>query len=111
MTDKLLNLQLVLLSLLDDPAATDVKPEEVETAWKKEAIIALLRGRFSTHPVFKGFDGGMKFDQLEGPLSGHLAVFMPESTKYELRHSGLCLIAGAISYALLQPTKSKSSDK
>jgi hypothetical protein len=111
MTDKLLNLQLVLLSLLDDPAATDVKPEEVHTAWKKGAIIALLRGRFSTHPVFNGFDEVMKFDQLEGLLSERLTVFMRRSTKYELRHSGLCLIAGAISYALLRPANSKSSDK
>lgn len=97
---KLLHLQLVILRLLESKAA-DISHDDVDAALKTSKVITLLRERYASDPTFRGYDNGMKFDSLEQALGEHLAVFMPESTKYELRDSGLCLIAGAISYALL----------
>jgi len=97
--DKLIHLQLVLLGLIESPQVADPTRELVEKASREHQVMQLLRDRCSSHPVFRSFDHVLGFDTLEELLSEAIQAFLPRSSRYGLRHSGLCLIAAAISHA------------
>jgi len=56
----------------------------------------LLRDRFADQATFRNFDQILNFSSLEQLLSEAIQNFLPRAPRYGLRHSGLCLIAGAI---------------
>lgn len=97
--DKLIHLQLVLLSLIESPHVADPTRELVEKASREHEVIHLLRDRCSSHPIFRSFDGVLGFDSLEDCLGSAIQAFLPRAARYGLHNSGLCLIAAAISHA------------
>lgn len=101
-TEKMLHLQLVILHLIDTKAA-DITHDEVAAAVVAGAVVPLLRDRYSTDGLFRGKDTCFDFSTLGAELSESLSVIMPEFTAYELYHSGLCLVAAAITHAMLKP--------
>jgi|GEM_PF-6047563 hypothetical protein len=99
-TEKLIHLQLVILHLLD-AKVTDITHNDVTTAWERSEVIPLLRKHYSSNEKFQHFDQTYEPDCLEGDLGNYIGAFQSRCSKNELHHSGLCLIAGAISFALL----------
>jgi hypothetical protein len=94
--DKLIHLQLVLLSLIESPQVADPTRDLVEKASQEYRVIALLRDRCSDHATFRNFDHILEFDSLETVLGDSIQSFLSRAPRYGLQHSGLCLIAGAI---------------
>jgi hypothetical protein len=96
--DKMIHLQLVLLSLIESPYVADPTRELVERASREGRVIELLRDRCSTHPIFRSFDQVVGFEALEEPLAQAIQTFLPRALRYGLQNSGLCLIVAAIAH-------------
>ena len=98
--DKLIHLQLVLLSLIESAAVADPTRELVEKASREQQVMQLLRDRCSEHPTFRSFDQVLGFDSLEAPVAGAVLAFTPRAVRYGFYTSGLCFVVAAISHNL-----------